>query len=216
MKKILYVVVFLTLPLLLMASQSDTPVALVNDEAITESAFEETLNRMKILYQDQVDFESEDGAAFLTQLEKSVLEMMIQQKVIFQVAKAEGFLMPLSEAEEEVALIRASFESEAAYLEALEANGLSESSLIRSIQQDSTIEAYFEATISVTPVTEEEVVAFYEEQKAFAQAQQQEVPELEEVFDWIVNQLTEERQRAKANTVVEQLVSEATIERLRS
>lgn len=213
MKKILAFSILLWLPLVLMGCTEAEPVAIINGEPISEELFNETLDRMKNMYANQIDFESEQGTLFLTQLEENVLDMLIQQAVIFQVAKAEGFLVPLSEAEAEVAMIKANFESDASFQEALVANVLTEARLIESLQQDGTIEAYFEAMIEVDPVTEEDIVAFYNEQKALAEEAEQDIPDLEEVYDLIEKELLERRKQAAANTLVEALMEAATIER---
>ncbi len=215
MKKIIMLLILLALPVTLMGCRQDEAVALVNEEPISLALFEETLERMKNVYANQIDFESEQGAMFLTQLEENVLEMLIQQAVIYQVAKAEGYLVPRSEAVAEVAAIRASFEDDASFEEALEANLLTEERFIESLQQDATIEAYFEAVIQVEPVSEEEVIAFYNEQKALAEEASQEIPELEEVFNLIEAELLDRRKKAAANTHVEMLLEAATVERLR-
>ncbi len=194
---------------------SDEPVAIVNDEEILESVYNETLDRMKRLYEAQIDFDSEQGQMFLTQLEENVLDLLIQQRVIFQAAKAEGYLVPMSEIELEFNAIRDSFSSEDEFQAALEDNVLTVERFKESLQQDSTIEAYFEAVLNVEPVTEEDVVAFYEEQLALAEEAGQEIPELDDVFTLIENELSERRQQAAANALVEQLMAAATIERLR-
>ncbi len=194
---------------------SDEPVAIVNDEEILESVYNETLDRMKRLYEAQIDFESEQGQTFLTQLEENVLDMLIQQRVIFQAAKAEGYLVPMSQIELEFNAIRDSFESEADFEAALEDNVLTAQRFKESLQQDATIEAYFEAVLHVEPVTEEDVIAFYEEQFDLAEEAGQEIPELDEVFTLIENELFERRQQEAASVLVEQLMAAATIERLR-
>ena len=194
---------------------SDEPVAIVNDEEILESVYNETLDRMKRLYEAQIDFESEQGQTFLTQLEENVLDMLIQQRVIFQAAKAEGYLVPMSEIELEFNAIRDSFDSEAEFEAALEDNVLTAQRFKESLQQDATIDAYFEALLDIEPVTEEDVIAFYEEQFDLAEEAGQEIPELDEVFTLIEDELNERRKQEAANALVEQLMAAATIERLR-
>ena len=194
---------------------SDEPVAIVNDEEILESVYNETLDRMKRLYEAQIDFESEQGQTFLTQLEENVLDMLIQQRVIFQAAKAEGYLVPMSEIELEFNAIRDSFESETEFEAALEENVLTAERFKESLQQDATIEAYFEARLDIEPVTEEDVIAFYDEQLALAEEAGQELPELDEVFTLIENELADRRQQEAASAIVDQLMAAATIERLR-
>jgi hypothetical protein len=164
------------------------PVATVNGEGISNADF--NTQQTQALATQGVDPATLDSEAWIT-IQNQILDSLISQELLEQAALASDVDVPAEEIDTQVDAIKAQFEDETMYEQALASEGLTETELRAQLAIDLSIEPYLEQTLDLASITvnEEEVNQVYQEAAA-----QQDLPPLEQVRNE-VEQLAVQRKR---------------------
>lgn len=183
-------------------------VAIVNDEEITRSEFEELQSQMAA--QQGVDVASLDVQT-QTQIRSQVVDNLISQKLLQQKIEESEISVSEENITAQVDLIKQGFETDEQFQKALSGQGLTEDQLHENVASEIAVQNYLEQELNLSSltVTEEEVAAAYEE---ISQSEQEEIPSLEEVYSQVENMVVQQRQQELINEFIAELRSDAEIE----
>ena len=145
-------------------------VATVNGEGISREAYLNELNIYKNMYETQYgkdvwSIEIEEGKTFERFLKESVLENMITDKALEQVALENGIEVTDEDLESQFETYKAQFPSEEDYQTFIESNNMTEEYLKNTIRKDKLINTYLTNYTEELEVTEDELKTYYEENK---------------------------------------------------
>jgi hypothetical protein len=187
--------------------KSSEVVATVNGEEILKTDYETELENTKNMYAEQgMKLEDLDGE-MKEQMEKSVLNQLVNTKLVLQTAKEEGIAIEQSEVDKELEAIKAQFEEDKGYKEALEKNKITEDELKAQVKDQLTITKYLDNTIGDIKVTEEEVTVIYNQYKEAAESQKQEPQDFEAMKPQLEQQAIAQKKSEKVNELIEELRS---------
>ncbi|WP_160719679.1 SurA N-terminal domain-containing protein [Isachenkonia alkalipeptolytica] len=190
----------------------------VNDDEITFAEFEEEFERSKEMAETQygMDFDDEDAAVMIPQLQQQAVESIITQHVMLQEAEDQDIEVTDEDVEENVEELKVQFDGEEGLEQAMEAEGLTDDSLREFLYENLMIENLMSRNLDLDniEVTEEEKEAYYAQlQESWEEQGQEEVP-YEDVEDQITEQLQQQQIQEKQMEYVEELMAEADIDRL--
>lgn len=207
-------------------------VAIVNGEEVYENALDRIVDDMIVMYEQQgMSFEGEEAEMLIEMLREQALEQLIQQTVILQKSKEYDLLATNQEVDEELLQIKAQFDTDEMYQQALEMNNLTEDELRDSIYENLSMQKLIDYKVGDIEISEEDIITFYDEyvervkeQKAqmieeegeLTEEQEAmfEIYEFEEVKEDIRQILIEEERQELSQKVIQALLEESTIERL--
>lgn len=196
----------------------DEPMVLVNNRPILRKDFEDLLEMQKEMYENQYgfNFEDEQAKTMIPIIEEITLEQLIAQELIFSQAETLGVSVSEEEVNDRITSIKGQFEDEDQYEEALKNDGITEEELALSIKENLVFSKLIEQEIDLTEntVSEEEVLAYYEDYKKELESQGQEIPEFEEIAHLIEQQLLQEKETQLYGAYIEELKQESEIEYL--
>jgi hypothetical protein len=186
---------------------SSEVVATVNGEEILKTDYETELENTKNMYAQQGMNLDDLDEKMTEQIEMSVLNQLVNTKLVLQSAKEDGITVKQSEVDSELDAIKSQFEDDAKYKEALKENKTTEEDLKVQVKDQLTITKYLDSTIGKIEVTEDEVTVKYDEYKeALASQEQKQEPE---AFDKMKPQLEQkvmaEKKSEKVNELIEEL-----------
>lgn len=181
-------------------------VAVVNGEEITQVEFD--VMRSQIALQQGFD-PSALGEEAQAEFNAGVVDSLIAQTLIKQAAAQLGREISDEEVDAQIEVIKGQFESQAAFEEALRAEGVSEEEMRSEVRAGLATEPYLEQelTLSAVTATDAEITAAYDEVSAGG-----EVPPLEEVYDQVRDLVILEKQQELVAAHVEELKAGADIE----
>lgn len=215
MKKILVIMFAMLITVTLAAcGGSDEPVAIVNDEEIMESEWEEQVDIMFAMYENMyeqygMDFEDiKDDDEFIENVETEALEYMIQEAVLLQAAEKEGIETTDSDVDRVFEERRDIFENNYKPI------GFTEESYRDTIRTELTIESYFDKHLVEVEVDEEAIQDMYEQQKEQYEEQGQEVPDFDEIEDQLEQQYIVQKEQEQMQEIYDELYEKSEIERL--
>ncbi len=190
----------------------------VNNEEVTFAKFEEEFQRSKQMAENQygMDFDDEDAAVMIPQLQQQAVESIITQYVMLQEAENQSIEVTDEEIEENVEELKDQFDGEEGLEQAMEAEGLNDDSLRDVLYENLMIENLMSQNLDLDniEVTEEDKEAYYAQlQESWEEQGQEEVP-FEEVEDQIVEQLQQQQMQEKQMAYVEEMMAKADIDRL--
>lgn len=134
-------------------------VATVNGEKITSQELDKQVEELKALYEQQgVDFSGDNGANLLETLRKSVLQQMINNKLMLQEARKMGTLSA-ERVQEIIGQFKQDFSSEEEYRDFLNQIKMTEEDIAYILNMQE------ELTKDLPPVTDDEIKKYYEENK---------------------------------------------------
>ncbi len=188
-------------------------VAIVNGESIFEEDYQIQLSELKEMVQKQYGINPEEDQDLLAELENQALDTLINKTLILQETENKGIEVSQSEIEENIDRIKLGFEDEAQFEEALEANGLSIDKLSNLIREDMLIEALLSEvqpgnSISEDEISDEEIEAFYEQQKQMAEAQGMDIPSLEELKPQIAASIIQQKEQVEQQQSIEGFIAD--------
>ncbi|MFD1738196.1 SurA N-terminal domain-containing protein [Bacillus salitolerans] len=193
------------------SSTDNDPVATVDGEEITRTDYETLLQSVKENYTARgIDTENLDDET-KKQLEEQVINQLVNTKILLQAAKAEGITVEQEEIDQSLADMKANFEGDQAYQDALEKNKLTEESLKGKIQEELYITKYIDQRVGEVEVSEDEVKKLYDEYKLSAVTNQQEVQEYEEIKEILEQQAVSQKKQEKVSEMIETLREEHDI-----
>ena len=139
----------------------DKIIAIVNSEIITQSEVEELLASFYL--QMPAKFSEERKEKELTRMQKTVLERLIEDKLILAEAKKQGIKVPPEAIKKRLSEIKKEFKDDAEFSDALASQGLTPADFRKKIEQQMMISAAVEfnvrRNIVVSPV---EITAYYQ------------------------------------------------------
>ncbi|ART76287.1 hypothetical protein B4U37_09645 [Sutcliffiella horikoshii] len=194
-------------------------VAKVNGQEIKGQEYNEMLQQTQMM---MMQFgQGGDAKAMKDQ----TLNALIDQQILSQEVESKGYKTSEKEIEDYIKDIKANYESEEKFEEALEESPLTMETLKAQISEELALQKYMEKEFPETKVTDEQIKEYYNQAKEQNEAQQAEAPEgeeapanefpeLAEVEDQIRGQLEQEETQKKLQTLVEDLKKDSEIEKL--
>ncbi|WNF35152.1 SurA N-terminal domain-containing protein [Bacillaceae bacterium IKA-2] len=179
--------------------------AIVNDEVITLTELDVLVQNQLVMFEQQGMNMSEQGDDMLDMLQESVLNSLISQKLVNQAAAS--YSVTEDEIDEQITLIKADFETEEQYNEALQANGLTHEILVERIEENIRLDKYFLENIAEIDVTEEDLEAMF----AKYSEQSEEKLNYEEVKPVLEKAVISEKQEKEKVKLIEELKEQANI-----
>lgn len=189
------------------AGQEGETVATVNGEEIESKEFEAL--KLQIALQQGLDLETID-AQTEAQLDEQVMDELISQKLLRQEVERTGLTIPAQEVDDQMNALKAQFESEEMFKQALEMEALSEDELWSQIEADLVIQTYLENELDMDSLTvsEEEVEATYQQ----VAGENEDIPPLEEVYDEVEQFVLQQKRQEMVYQFIQKLRQEAEIE----
>jgi len=193
--------------------------ATVNGVDIKLEVFQDTVEQMKVSYGQQgFDFEGEEGEEVLEQIKQQAINNLIQQEVLLQEAKQEGYDATDEMVEEELRNVKTQFPTEEEFEMALEANQLTENEFKEMLVNEIQIELLLQSKVEEIAVSEDEVEEMYEqyiqqiEQRIEGDKEVQEVPPFEDVKDQLKAQIQQGKQQEQEERIIEELMGKSEIQ----
>ncbi|MGM0902968.1 MAG: SurA N-terminal domain-containing protein [Bacillota bacterium] len=184
---------------------SSEVVATVNGEEILKTDYETELENTKNMYTQQGMNLDDLDDEMKEQVELSVLNQLVNTKLVLQTAQEDGVAIEQSEVEAEMDAIKSQFEDDAKFEEALKENKTTEEELEVQVKDQLTITKYLDTTIGKIDVTEDEVTVKYDEYKEALASQEQEAEDLETIKPQLEQQIMAEKKSEKVNKLIEEL-----------
>ena len=183
-------------------------VATVDGKGISKQQYEKELEAMKATYAQQGMSEDQMDSKMKKELEKSVLDQMINAELLLQIAEKDGISVEDKEVDAELDNIKGNFEDEKKFEEALKSNEMTEKELKSQLKKQLTVNKYLDSKIGKVEVTDEEIQTRYDQYTELAKAQEQEPEELEKIKPQLEQQVISEKENAKISKLVEDLRKE--------
>lgn len=184
---------------------SSEVVATVNGEEILKTDYETELENTKNMYTQQGMNLDDLDDEMKEQVELSVLNQLVNTKLVLQTAQEDGVKIEQSEVEAEMDAIKSQFEDDAKFEEALKENKTTKEELEVQVKDQLTITKYLDTTIGKIDVTEDEVTVKYDEYKEALASQEQEAEDLEAIKPQLEQQIIAEKKSEKVNELIEEL-----------
>jgi len=185
--------------------KSSEVVATVNGEEILKADYETELENTKNMYTQQGMNLDDLDDEMKEQVELSVLNQLVNTKLVLQSAKEDGITVEQNELDSEMDAIKSQFEDDAKYEEKLKENKITEKELKVQVENQLTITKYLDSTIGKIEVTEDEVTGKYEEYKKALESQKQEPEDFKTIKPQLEQQVTAEKKNEKVNKLIEDL-----------
>ena len=185
--------------------KSSEVVATVNGEEILKADYETELENTKNMYTQQGMNLDDLDDEMKEQVELSVLNQLVNTKLVLQSAKEDGITVEQSEVDSEMDAIKSQFEDDTKYEEKLKENKITEKELKVQVKNQLTITKYLDSTIGKIEVTEDEVTGKYEEYKKALESQKQEPEDFKTIKPQLEQQVTAEKKNEKVNKLIEDL-----------
>jgi len=185
--------------------EPNEPVAIVNGEEITQQELNEKFEQVKMFYQQQgmgLDGENE------VQIQKGVLDQLVNTKLISQAAAEEGFSTSQDEVQAQIEQIKEQYGNGEELNAVLEQNNLNLASLEKEIKNELTINKYLESNIEAPSVSQDEIKEKYDQYKQ----QTENMPEFEEVESQLEEEIKNEKGQASISELVNKLKETSEIE----
>ncbi|ESU31812.1 hypothetical protein G3A_14540 [Bacillus sp. 17376] len=183
-------------------------VATVDGKGISKKDYEKELDVMKATYEQQGMPADQMDSKQKEELEKSVLDQMINAELLLQTAEKDGVSIEDKEVDAELEKIKTNFEDEKQFEEALKKNEMTEKELKSQLKKQMTVNKYLDSKIGEVEATDEEIQAMYDQYKQMAQAQKQEPEELEKIKPQLEQQVLSGKENEKISKLVEDLRKE--------
>jgi SurA N-terminal domain len=183
-------------------------VATVDGKGISKKDYEKELDVMKATYEQQGMPADQMDSKQKEELEKSVLDQMINAELLLQIAEKDGISIEDKEVDAELEKIKGNFEDEKQFEEALKKNEMTEKELKAQLKKQMTVNKYLDSKIGKLEVTDEEIQARYDQYKQLAEMQEQKPEELEKVKPQLEQQVLSEKENEKISKLVEELRKE--------
>lgn len=183
-------------------------VATVNGEGISKQKYEKELEAIKATYEQQGMPTDQMDSKQKEELEKSVLDQMINAELLLQTAKKDGISIEQKEVDAELEKIKTNFEDEKQFEEALKKNELTEKELKGQLNKQMTVTKYLDSKIGKVEATDKEIQAMYDKYKQQAEGQEQKPEELEKIKPQLEQQILSQKEDEKINKLIEELRKE--------
>lgn len=183
-------------------------VATVNDKEIKRVDYENLVENMKLSYQQfGIDFNNPDNKGMLAMIEEEAINNLIQQELILQSSKEKGYEVTRDEIDYEMEQIKQQFENEEEFLNVLELNKLTLEELEVSVERELLLGRYIQGEIGEAEVTEEEVIALYEEYRNTME----DISPMEEMLFDLEEEIKYEKFQQKFQEIIDELYEKSNI-----
>jgi len=189
--------------------QSDRGVvATVNGQEITQAEYDERYTQIVAYIESQGQSATTPEAQ--EEIKNQAVDSLIVEAILLQSAKKDGVTANDEDVSALLAQNKSQFADDAAFQEALTAEGYTESTLMENITRDNIIQQYLEANVDVSSVTatDEEAQDLYNQSIIGSEN----VPPFEEVRDQIEAQVLQQKQQPLIADFIQQLRDSSTIE----
>lgn len=141
--------------------------ASVNGESISMELFNQRVEEAKKNFMMQgLDFTSEEGKEFELSIKERVLDVMIEELLIIQQARAEGVLPSEEDIDKEIELIKTHYPTEEDYKNALKELNINEKDLRQAILAEYAMDnLYQKITEDVKEINSEQAREYYQQNK---------------------------------------------------
>jgi FKBP-type peptidyl-prolyl cis-trans isomerase (trigger factor) len=180
-------------------------VATVDGKDISKKEYKKELDAMKATYEQQGMPADQMDSKMKEQLEKSVLDQMINAELLLQTAEKDGISVEQKEIDAELEKIKTNFEDEKQYEEALKKNKLSEKELKAQLKKQMTVTQYLDSKIGKVEASDQEIQAMYDQYKQQAEGQKQKPEELEKIKPQLEQQVLAQKKDEKITQLVEKI-----------
>jgi len=180
-------------------------VATVNGEGILKTDYESQLAGAKSAYEQQgINIEDLDTEA-KEEMERSVLDQLINTEVVLQAAQENNESIQQSEIDSELERIKSQFEDDNQFNEVLEANQLTEETLVNLVKDQLTVNKYIDSNIGEITASEDEVQDIYNQYKEQAEVQKQEPEEFDKIKADLEKEAIAKKKNEKTSNLIEDL-----------
>ncbi|MEL7646518.1 MAG: peptidylprolyl isomerase [Sedimentibacter sp.] len=145
-------------------------VATVNDQAITQKEYDETLNSYKMMVESQYgegawDTEISEGQTMGSYYESSLLDNMILEKLMVEAAGKEGITISDEDLKTQLDEFKAYFDTDEEYKTFLEEKAMSEEYLTEALKKEFLINHYLAVKIENLQPTDDELNTLFNDLK---------------------------------------------------
>lgn len=180
-------------------------VATVDGEGISKQQYEKELEATKASYEQQGMPADQMDSKMKAELEKSVLDQMVNAELLLQTAEKDGISVDQKEMDTELENIKSNFENDKQFEEALKKNKLTESDLKEQMKKQMMVTKYLDSKIGKVEVTEQEVQSLYDQYKQQAESQKQKPEELAKIKPQLEQQVLTQKKQEKTSKLVEEI-----------
>ncbi|MCM3666987.1 SurA N-terminal domain-containing protein [Mesobacillus subterraneus] len=180
-------------------------VATVDGKGISKQEYNKELESMKASYEQQGMPADQMDSKMKEQLEKSVLDQMINAELLLQTAEKDGISIEQKEVDAELEKIKTNFGDEKQFEDALKKNKLTEKELKGQLKKQMTVTKYLDSKIGKVEASEQEIQAMYDQYKQQLETQKQKPEELEKIKPQLEQQVLSQKKDEKISKLVEDL-----------
>ena len=184
--------------------EKSNTVATVNGEEILKKDYENLLKTSKVYFQQQGmnidDLDSKKQEEF----NKSVLDQLINTKLLLQTAQKEDIKIEQSELNSEVDKVKSQYGDNKEFQAALKEDQLTEDTLKEEIRDQLILTKFIDKEIGEVTVSEDEIKSIYEQYKKQIDSQGQELPDQD--FDSVKPQMEQQAIAQKKNEKISELI----------
>ncbi|WP_175638744.1 SurA N-terminal domain-containing protein [Metabacillus schmidteae] len=189
--------------------EEDKVVAVVNGKEIKGNEYNEALSYSQMQYTQMGQDPTTKELA--SQLKDDTLESLVGQTLIMQEIEKKGYKAKEEEINKQLDTIKADFEDENAFEEALKGNSMTLDELKLQIADRVKYDQYIKNDLKVEEVTDKEVKEYYDTMTSSAE-KTAETPKYEDVKDMLKTNLETQKTQEKLAAKVEELRESAEIE----
>lgn len=189
--------------------ETDGPVARVNGEEISRTAYNDALQNMRTNLEAQgADLSNPE---LETQISEQVINSLVETELLRQAAASGGFVATDAEVQQEYDMLAAQLGGADVLTSQMASVGLTEEKLRSDIKEQLAIRTYLRANLdeATLAVSDEEITAYYDE---VAAESAEELPPLADVRDQIEQQLKLEKEQAAIAALIGSLRTSADVE----
>jgi parvulin-like peptidyl-prolyl isomerase len=137
--------------------------ARVNGEAITIEELDKQVEQLKEQYPDM--FEGPDGEGRLIDFKQRLLDNLINQELVRQAAEEQGVEVSQSDVDGQLETLRAGFQDEAQFEQAIESAGMTTETLEDQIREQLLTSKLIESLTPDTDIADSDIAEYYEKNK---------------------------------------------------
>lgn len=183
-------------------------VATVDGKGISKKEYNKELEAMKASYEQQGMPTDQMDEKMKEQLEKSVLDNMINAELLLQTAEKNDISVKEKEVDAELDKIKANFEDDKKFEEALKTNKMTEKQLKDQLKKQMTVNKYIDSKIGKVEATPQEIQAMYDQYKKSLESQKQKPEELAKISPQLEQQVISQKESEKVSELVAKIRKE--------
>jgi len=183
-------------------------VATVDGKGISKKEYNKELEAMKAAYEQQGMPTDQMDEKMKEQLEKTVLDNMINAELLLQTAEKNDVSVEEKEVDAELEKIKANFEDDKKFEEALKTNKMNEKQLKAQLKKQITVNKYIDSKIGKVEATPQEIQAMYDQYKKQLESQKQKPEEFAKISPQLEQQVLAKKENEKVSELVKKIRKE--------